>query len=104
MFETKRESATANFFLGFGARIGAGLAMFVLTFLLGSMLERVGRATFFDTFQGFALVWGISSAALFAYVGFSSLKKRPSVFRAGLVTAFAVVALLDAACWNLHLG
>jgi hypothetical protein len=102
MSETDHGSATVNFLLGFGAGIGAGLAMFVLTLLLGRMLERPGYATFFDNFRGFALVWGISSAALFAYVGFSTSKKRPSVFRAGLVTAFALIALLDAACWNFH--
>ena len=103
MSETDHESATVNFLLGFGAGIAAGLAMFVVTFLFGRMLERPGHATFLDTFRGFALVWGISTAALFGYIGFRTRKKRPSVFHAGLVTAFALVALLDTACWNLSL-
>ena len=77
--------------------------MFVVTFLFQSMLQRAGHATFLNSFRGFALIRGISSVALFGYLGFGTRKNRPSVFRAGLVTAFALIALLDAACWNLRL-
>src|SRR5277367_1679568 len=102
MQEEGSRSATVSFLLGFGAGIGAGLAMFVVTFLFQSMLQRAGQTTFLNSFRGFALIWGISTVALFVYLGFSTRKKRPSDFRAGLVTAFALIALLDATCWNLR--
>ena len=91
--EKPKRSPTLEFIAGFASGIGAGLAMFVLTLLFASMLGSV---------HAFAVVWGMLSLALFGYLAFSTRDTRASVFRAGLVTAFAVIMLLDVACWNLH--
>lgn len=70
---------------------GAGLAMFVLTLLFSSVVK---------PFHAFAVVWGVLSVALFGYLAFSTRDTRESVLRAGLATAFAVIMLLDVACWS----
>lgn len=87
-----KSSPTLQFIAGFASGIGAGLAMFVLTLLFAS---RVGSV------HGFAVVWGTLSLALFGYLAFSTRDTRASVFRAGLATAFAVIMLLEVACWSL---
>ena len=65
--------------------------MFVFTLFFSSMLK---------SSHAFAVVWGVLFVALFGYLGFSTRDTRESVFRAGLATAFAVIMLLDVACWS----
>lgn len=86
-----KRSPTLQFIAGFASGIGSGLAMFVLTLFFASMVGSV---------QVFAAVWGMLSAALFGYLALSTRDTRASVFRAGLATAFAVIMLLDVACWS----
>ena len=88
-----KRSPTLQFIAGFASGIGAGLSMFMLTLFFASALT---------SFHAFAVVWGMLSVALFGYLAFSTRDKRASVFRAGLATAFAVIMLLDVACWSIH--
>jgi K+-sensing histidine kinase KdpD len=89
-----------EFVFGFVAGIGAVLGMWVLSvFVLGV----VGPKTF-SGIHAFAAIWGILSVFLFGYVFLRTRDSHPSVFRAGLLTAFALFLLMDAACWNLHIG
>lgn len=91
--EKPKRSPTLQFIAGFASGIGAGLAMFVLTLFFSSMLKST---------HTFALVWGMLSVALFGFLALSTRDTRASVFRAGLATAFAVIMLLDVACWSLQ--
>ena len=87
-----KRSPTLQFIAGFASGIGSGVAMFWFTLFFASMLGSV---------HAFAAVWGMLSAALFAYLALSTRDTRASVFRAGLATAFAVIMLLDVACWSI---
>lgn len=91
--EKPKGSPTLQFIAGFASGIGVGLAMFVLTLFFFSMLK---------SFHAFAVVWGVLSVGLFGYLAFSTRDTRASVFRAGLATAFAVIMLLDVACWSFQ--
>lgn len=91
--EKPKRSPALQFIAGFASGIGAGLAMFVLTLLFSSMFNSLSSA--------FAVVWGVLSFALFGYLAYTTRDTRQSVFHAGLATAFAVIMLLDAACWGL---
>jgi hypothetical protein len=52
-----------------------------------------------------AVQWAVLAFAMGIFVFLRRApKRRRSSFTAGLVTAAALFLLLDAACWNLHLG
>ncbi len=102
---TREMPSWLEFVFGFVAGIGAVLGMWVLSvFVLGVVGRAMSQDKTFSGTHGFAAIWGILSVFLFGYVLLRTRDSRPSVFRAGLLTAFALFLLMDAACWNLRIG